>query len=168
MLLTFSATAQIHFSYRLLGLQRQLQTPMSQFCFSVVAQIPQQHLPKPLLSFVCLAPLFMLTVSRWQPHITKLTRLQIPSPSPWFFLCFLSIYFTFHIHVFFCSTNQMELLGCSLADYLIHLTTSGESEQKFPAPLIHSGECKDEHTLHQSLQIKIVSKLTNLRGTQIM
>lgn len=127
--MTFSATARIHFSYRLLGPQRELQSLESQLSCSVVAQIPQQHLPKTLLSFVCLAPLFMLTVSRWQLHITKLTSLQIPSSSPCFFFCAFSA----SILSFSCSTNQMEPLGCSLADFLIHLQselvlTSGDSE----------------------------------------
>lgn len=156
MLLTFSATARTRFSYRLLGPQRQLQSPVSRFSCSAVAQIPQQHLPKALLPVACLAPFFILTVSRWQPHITKLTSLQIPSPFQCFFSVLSQHLFYISCPTFSCSTNPMEPLRFSHADYLIHVPsepvlTSGDSEGlELPAPLIYSGACKDEHTLRQS------------------
>lgn len=85
------------------------------------------------------------------------------------FLCFLSIYFTFHTQVF--PVQQIKWNRWDAHSLIISFTYSRNlfspqvilrfgSSQKLPAPLIHSGGCKDEHTLRQSLQIKIVSKLT--------
>lgn len=90
-----------------------------QLSCSVVPHIPQQHLPKPS------SPLLRLSGTIIHAYCLSLalSHNETDKPADSFlvslvFRCFLSIYFTFCTH-FSYSTNQMEPLECSCAEYVI-------------------------------------------------